>query len=176
MWTPEHPRCEYGGKTDNAQIPTPLLSRLREIFDQFSVPDIYGRLLPKAGDAPITLYGEGYGAKIQKGGGNYNPTGCDFILFDVKIGGWWLRRNDVIDVANALGLRVVPLVAEGNLYEACATVQRGLKSEWGDFMAEGLVLRPSVDLFDRKGERIIAKIKHRDFAQLEKAKAALVAK
>jgi hypothetical protein len=39
----------------------------------------------------------------------------------------------------------------------------GLKSQWGDFEAEGIVARPKVDLFDRGGNRIICKIKGKDF-------------
>jgi len=38
------------------------------------------------------------------------------------------------------------------------------KSTWGDFIAEGLVLRPEVDLFAESGKkRIITKVKYKDF-------------
>ena len=36
-------------------------------------------------DGAAVLYGEGYGAKIQKGGGNYRAD-QDFVLFDVRVG------------------------------------------------------------------------------------------
>lgn len=39
----------------------------------------------------------------------------------------------------------------------------GFKSTWGDFQAEGIVARPSVELKNRAGERIITKIKCKDF-------------
>ena len=39
----------------------------------------------------------------------------------------------------------------------------GKQEYWGDFIAEGIVARPKVTLFTRKGERLITKIKHRDF-------------
>src|ERR1017187_4441563 len=66
----------FGGKTDAAQIPAFLVTRLQERFltqrDKFTAKF----------DTETCLYGEGYGAKIQKGGGNYRPD-SDFVLFDV---------------------------------------------------------------------------------------------
>jgi hypothetical protein len=39
----------------------------------------------------------------------------------------------------------------------------GFKSQWGDFIAEGIVARPVVELKSRNGDRIITKIKYKDF-------------
>jgi len=39
----------------------------------------------------------------------------------------------------------------------------GVKSKFGTFFAEGVVGTPSVPLFTRSGERIIIKIKAKDF-------------
>jgi hypothetical protein len=41
----------------------------------------------------------------------------------------------------------------------------GFSSTWGDFNAEGIVARPICELKSRNGERIITKLKHRDFRQ-----------
>lgn len=51
----------FGGKTDDAQIPARLLTRLEERFLPQS--DALFEAFPEGG----CLYGEGYGAKIQKG-------------------------------------------------------------------------------------------------------------
>ena len=110
----------------------------------------------------VCLYGEGYGAKIQKGGGNYSAV-PKFVLFDVKIGDWYLQREDVEDIAKKLGVDIVPIVGQGTLIEAIELVRKGQKSTWGDFTAEGLVLRPATELKTRRGDRIITKIKHKDF-------------
>jgi hypothetical protein len=40
---------------------------------------------------------------------------------------------------------------------------KGFESQWGDFIAEGIVARPQVELRDRAGHRIITKLKHKDF-------------
>ncbi len=143
---------KFGGRTENAQIPATLIQRLENLFpvEKFSGLD------------PMILFGEGYGPKIQKGGGNYGPI-QDFILFDVMIGDWFLRRPDIEDIAKKFSIDVVPILGTGNIAYAIAKVRAGFKSKWGDFIAEGLVIRPIVELKDRAGRRIITKIKHRDF-------------
>ena len=150
-------KIEFGGRTANASIPAPLVARLNERF--LPKQDV---LLSKFNDGAV-LYGEGYGAKIQKGGGNYRQD-QDFVLFDVKVGNWWLRSPDVEEVAFALGLDVVPVIGRGTLFDAVDIVRNGMRSTWGDFEAEGIVARPKVDLKMRNGGRIITKIKCRDFA------------
>ena len=155
----KRPPVQFGGKTNNAQISTALISRLRELFDSVDIDSA----LPKIGDAHITLYGEGYGAKIQKGGGNYKADGVDFVLFDVKVGNWWLQRDALEEIASILGIRIVPIVFTGTLAQACGLTNAGYESLWGKFQAEGLVLKPAIDLVSRKGDRIITKIKTKDF-------------
>lgn len=145
-----------GGKTDNASIPAQLYNKLMSILD-------ISKFLEYFGDTQVCLYGEGYGAKIQKGGGNYIPDGVDFILFDVWINSWWVNRDDVSDIAEKLGLKRVPVIGQSALKDAIEETMKGITSTFGNFLAEGLILRPLVDLYDRMGNRIITKIKYRDF-------------
>lgn len=160
--TPPEPRCfvtgaiEFCGKTDNASLPAPLVKRLEERF--LPQRDALFEVFQNGG----CLYGEGYGAKIQSGG-KYRPD-QDFVLFDVTACGWWLERHNVEDVAGKFGLDVVPVVGRGNLHEMLEIARHGFSSKWGNFTAEGIVARPSTELCDRAGRRIITKIKHRDFA------------
>lgn len=149
----------FGGKTDTAQIPAFLVEKLQVRFLISEQRQRLAEIFPEGG----CLYGEGYGAKIQKGGGNYRAD-QDFVLFDVKVGDWWLRREAVDDVASKLGLDVVPIIGRGTLPEMVSRTREGFKSTWGDFIAEGIVARPAVELRTRNGERIITKIKHKDFA------------
>jgi len=92
-----------------------------------------------------------------------------FILFDVLVVSegkrWWLRRSDVEDIGQRLGIPCVPIIGMGTLYQAIATAEVGFHSRLGDLQAEGLVVRPIVDLYDRAGGRIIGKIKYKDFAK-----------
>lgn len=146
----------FGGKTDNAQIPAKLVERLNERFLPQS--DLLAEMFVDG----ACLYGEGYGTKIQKGGGNYRAD-QDFVLFDVKVGEWWLQREDVEEIAAKLGLDIVPIIGTGTLNEAVEWAKRGIGSTWGDFQAEGIVARPATELKTRSGHRIITKIKCRDF-------------
>lgn len=159
MW--DGTNVTFGGKTDDAQMPVFLLYKLQELFE--GTPNKQKLLEVFGADGGVCLYGEGYGAKIQGAGKNYIPDGVDFVLFDVKIGDWWLERQNVEDIAQKLGLRIVPIIGTGTLNDAVEMTRAGIKSTWGDFIAEGIVARPATELFTRKGERIITKIKHRDF-------------
>ena len=162
MW--DGATATFGGKTDNAQIPVKLLYSLQGYFDgtpkRFRMLEVFG------GDGGVCLYGEGYGASIQKVGTEYKSDGTDFVLFDVRVGEWWLERDDVEDVGKKLGLQVVPVVGRGVLQDAVDYVRCNPKSHWNpSLVMEGLVMRPRVSLLTRSGRRIIAKIKGRDFDQ-----------
>lgn len=173
---------EFAGRTDNAVIPPPLLNNLEALFDNGNTY----KWMQDKNLRHVTLFGEGYGPKIQ-GGGKYRDD-HSFVLFDVKIGDWWLARNDVDDIAKNLGIDSVPVIGHGTLTDAVDIVSTGLtwdlhgkmtnwggfdeqgkrrfaglKSQWGNFEAEGIVARPVVPMFDRKGNRIITKIKAVDF-------------
>ena len=150
----------FGGKSDNSQIPAFLVNSLQNIFlcQKLKFKEIFEE------NSNVCLYGEGYGAKIQKGGGNYRAD-QGFVLFDVKIDNIWLQRKDVVDIADKLKIDIVPVIGKGNLLDMVKMVQEGFNSRWGDFKAEGIVARPAVGLMTRSGERIITKIKVKDFSQ-----------
>jgi len=160
MW--DGNKVGFGGKTDDSQMPIRLVDKLSELFGGEANEQVFEQTFD-CGD--VCLYGEGHGAKIQKGGGNYGEV--NFVLFDVKVGNSWLERENVEDVAKKLGIKVVPTIGEGTLKELADFVATGFDSTWGDFKAEGLVARPKVELLNRKGERIIIKLKHRDFIKLK---------
>ena len=151
-------KIRFGGKTDNAQISTKLLTRLQEQF----LSDAGKRLLDKIPSG--VLYGEGFGPGIQSGG--LYRTDQAFVLFDVNVDGWWLLREAVEDVAKSLELEIVPIVGRGTLADLESLVQSEFKSAWGDCKAEGVVARPAVELRTRSGERIITKLKVKDFLTL----------
>lgn len=146
-----------GGRTDNAQIPTFLIAALEPYTDAGKWKEIF----PDADD--VTLYGEGYGAKIQKAGGNYRPD-QGLVVFDVRVGRWWLQDKDVFDIAHKLSLETVPGLGELSLTEAWEAVKDNrVMSHWPNAKAEGLVGRPAVDLFARNGDRLIVKLKVKDW-------------
>jgi len=125
-----------GGRTDNAQVPATLVANLGPVLD----PLPWKAAFPDADD--VTVYGEGYGAKIQSGG-MYRPDQA-LILFDVMVGRWWLRDADVADVAGKLGLEVVPPIGAFTLEQAWRGIVEGqFTSRWDGARIEGIVGRPA---------------------------------
>lgn len=148
-------KVEFGGRTDRAQIPAKLYNTLTDLFPEELFEQEFGSTV-------VTFYGEGYGAGIQKGGGNY-ASAPTFVLFDVRIDNWWLLRKDIEEIADKLDIGVVPIVLTGTLPEAIDAVRAGIRSAWGDFTAEGLVGVTTAGLLDRAGSRVMVKVKTVDF-------------
>ena len=152
-------KVEFGGRTERAQIPAPLVNYLNETFGGDANEQIFEQ---KFGDTDVILFGEGYGPKIQKGGGLYRDD-VSFILFDVLVGDTWLKRESVEDIAKTFGIDVVPIVGTGTLSGGVAFVKSKPKSTFGTAPMEGIVARPKVEMRDRMGRRVIVKIKVKDF-------------
>ncbi len=154
-------KITFGGRTESAQIPAKLLNWLNA---QIHAEALYTTF----GDTPAVVFGEGYGAGIQKGG-NYSPE-QRLIVFDVLVEGrWWLDRENTADVAGKLGLKIVPYWGTASLEDAVEAVRAGFASPLAldtigeEVYAEGLVGRTAQPLFDKHGDRLIVKIKTRDF-------------
>ena len=145
----------FGGKTDRANLPSNLVTHLNNHF--MPRRKHFAEQFPDG----VCFYGEGYGAGIQKGG--CYRSGQAFVLFDIKIGEWWLERPDVMPIAAAFAMEIVPIFKPGTLADMVKWVHGGITSSWGDFPAEGLVGRPACELFARNGQRIITKLKTKDF-------------
>jgi len=83
IWEHETGKVRFGGKTDNAQIHADLISWMNDNITGEKLKAIFP-------DTDAVVYGEGYGAGIQKGG-CYSPD-KRLIIFDVLVAGkWWLN-------------------------------------------------------------------------------------
>lgn len=156
-------KVSFQGRTERAQIPTQLVNKLNELFGGTINEEMFEQ---KFGEMNVIMFGEGYGPKIQKGGGLYRDN-VSFILFDVYLSdqNLWLKRDAVEDIAKSFGIDVVDIVLTGTLQEAIDFVKTKPKSHIGTANMEGLVCRPTVELLDRMGRRVITKIKVCDFAE-----------
>lgn len=159
------------GRTDKATIPDHLLKYLKETFTPEKV--LKALSVDSFEGVTATIFGEGYGTKIQTAGPNYLKDSVGFILFDINIGNkWWLQRKDCEEIANNLKVPIVPIIGYMTLLEAISFVQKGFKStiaENKDFNAEGLVLKTPIGLLDRNGNRLIYKLKTCDFTKWDSA-------
>lgn len=154
---------EFGGRTDKAQIPNHLLTKLKEMFGTLEAEELFEQTF---GEKDVILFGEGYGAKIQNGG-EYRSD-VSFILFDVMINGNYQSREWVEQTAKMFGIDVVPIVLEGTIKDGIDYVMSHPHSTIGNAMMEGVVGRPKVETNDRCGNRVIVKIKWEDFRHFVK--------
>lgn len=150
----------FSGRTDDSQIPSTLIAVLQSKFLNDETEQLFEQ---KFGGGTATLYCEGYGRKINKDGEKYGEL--NIVLFDVEVGETYLDRVNTEDVGKAFGIDCVPIILRGTVQEAIDYVKAKPKSTMAkvERFAEGLVGVPAVRLFDVKGDRVIIKIKARDF-------------
>lgn len=157
-----------GGRTDNAQIPAHLFEHLDKTFP---VELLHETFNPKGdGTWPeVTIFGEGFGPKIQKGGGDYADS-PSFRIFDIVIGNWWMNWEQVEEIAFALGVPTTPIIrADWDLSAIEPYVMGGFVSlvPGSKKIAEGVICRTDPYLFNRRGERVMFKLKVKDYEDLK---------
>jgi hypothetical protein len=164
IWTGK--RIKFKGRKESSSIPAHLVNALMDIFEKKKFIEVFQ-------ETPVTFYGEGFGKGIQ---GKFGIAYADyilkdseetagFVLFDVKIGRWWIQRHDLEDLAETFSIPLVPVYDYGTLFQAVDLCKQGFNSLFanGEIESEGFVLKPTYELFNRKGDRIIAKLKIKDF-------------
>lgn len=161
----KHGEVMFGGRTDAAQLHASLVEWLRTHLPADKV---------RAAFEPHTeaiLFGEGYGPKIQNGGGSYRSD-VSFRLFDVAVVAperlWWLASEDVCDVASKLEIGTVPILGDPlTIDEAIGLVRGASVTAHMDGGAgcerEGIVCRTEPLLLTRRGDRVMWKLKGKDF-------------
>jgi hypothetical protein len=161
------PQLRLAGRSDKAQLPGDLRTYLEETFTIQKMVSAFNTN-PEAWDEASTvlpakaiLYGEGYGPGIQKVGQHYGGT-KRFILFDVWVDGFWLDWDDVVDVAQKLGIEHVPVLLRGATLETAKSLVHESRLLSDPAHVEGFVARTEPQLFDKFGQRVMFKYKVRD--------------
>lgn len=175
---------EVRGRSDRANLPKDLEANILKIIEENHTRVFEWVYDLVQGDENITvcLYGEGYGAGIQKVGGRYRSD-KSVRLFDVTTTHveawpdgnadgptWWRDWNTVLAAAEATGLKTVPVLGVMPLDEAVENtrfpfVSEAAREDGGDAMAEGVVARTDPYLYNHRGHRVLVKIKTHDFKQ-----------
>jgi hypothetical protein len=154
------------GHRDKSIVPPYVIEMMKSVFPY----EVVDKVFPCVDDdligptRSVSIFGEGYGGRIQgkKIGGQYRDDE-GFILFDIRIGRWWLQRGDLEVLSEKLEIPIVPIVGVGSLNFGMDIARNGFQSRVGSGMAEGVVAKPQVDMLCRNGSRIITKIKNKDF-------------
>lgn len=140
---------------------------------EYFVPTESGFYNVEVEEAPVYIYGEFFGKKIQSGS-NYDKDKNRFSIFDICVQGWYVPIDMFNDYASKLGLDVAPYIGQMTIEEAEKMVMKGFKTTVPDvsnpdYLAEGIVARPVVPIKDPRGKRIIVKIKTCDYRELQAA-------
>ena len=107
------------------------------------------------GEKAVTIYGELYGGKINKGKEHYN-TAETVKIFDIKVGEIWLTDEDMRAVTEFFGVQPVAYLFTGTIAEAESFVKEKLNEE---SYFEGIVGKEKHWRLERNGARIALKIK-----------------
>jgi hypothetical protein len=158
----------YGGRTDNAQMPTSLLQHLQHTFTREKLQ----KQFPNA--RKVILFGEGYGPKIQACGSRYRKD-VSFILFDVWIDGWWLEKESVLEVASQLDIEHTinqMILTTDEVVEFVKSKPKSYIAEDRELVMEGVIARSvPLMLFRNHKSPIMFKLKVRDFPDINEAVA-----
>ena len=147
---------------------------MSEVFDEFMAGD-------HRRGSHVTIFGEGYGPGIQKGGGDYAPAQL-FRMFDVLYhwrgdgypGGLnsWAMQETVDMIAGRLNVDRAPVIHDAlSVDEILYLVSSHLYSEIArldgnrpDVLAEGIIARSDPYLYTQHGSRVMFKLKAKDLA------------
>ena len=156
VWDGE--RISFVGHTVKSEFCPRYLDYLKANFATAEFESVIEEIFS---DTPVTIYGEG----ISK---DYNvhygfPEG-NFIMYDVQNeGGTFYNREPVREIAAKLAL-ITPYEEMMTLDEAIEFVKSRPMSRLDPTKKmEGLVLRAPVEMYTNTGERIICKVKVKDF-------------
>lgn len=159
---------------------TPVINDKRQIvgakyidgmgYGEVMQPNDAGKYIVEFEEAPVYIYGEYFGKKVQAGG-NYDKDGNRFSIFDVCQQGWYVPIDMLNEYAEKLGLEVAPYLGKMTIPQAEEMVKAGFKTRVPnvsnpDYPEEGIVARPVVPIKDPRGNRIIVKIKSCDYNDL----------
>lgn len=147
---------KFYGRTNNDEVPQSFLRTLQFTFTP-------GDLKSICGSTPIILFCEGVG-------GDASPQyqiDPHIVLFDAYYPKFktWLSRESVSSLSSQFVVANTSCLFVGTLYEAIKFIKMEPKSCLGDTTIHGLICRPTTDLCNSRGERIIVKLDTADFLE-----------
>lgn len=161
-------KFKFYGRTEKAVIQAPLLEKLNEMFN-YEQEQVFEQMF---GEKEVIIFGEGIGEKIQCGlyGKEYR-----LLVFDIMINNKYLQLDQAFAIAKELGLETVPTLLEGHDLEYAINFIQGYlpippfvsKVNGSSSPIEGVVARPILTLYDNNFDRVLVKIKVRDFKELK---------
>lgn len=157
LWNGE--QAIWNGKTNDFQTNDETTEYMNATFVEEIFEEKFGR------EKQVLFFGERMAPDSQ--GNELKLEKVEFVLFDVKIGDTWLEPENLRAVAKYFNIRTCYDFMRAKdekknyidtLENLINAVTRGDFKEW-----EGIVASPVIGLYNRKGERLICKIKNHDY-------------
>lgn len=166
-------KVSFSGRTDKSELPKEVARLLEETFKDAEV--IFEQHF---GEKEVILFMECYGGKIQ--GGLYGGSER-LIGFDVMVNGHYLNKLTIQSIFILFGVQTAFFFELNSLYTIIHYVTHisvnDVSSDYNEYDSntpiEGYVCVPREEIYDKKGNRIIVKIKAKDFKKLCKAEAVV---
>lgn len=159
LWSPDEKKIRFFSVGEKHENFTELFAE-KELF----------RIFEEKLSAKTIFYGEAYGGK-RKGMNYAYGKHLKFIVFDIRIGDYWLSVPQAERLAISCGLEFVAYNKITTDLEAI-DAQRDLPSEQAkrngteeDQLREGVVLRSLIELSKNNNSRIIVKHKRAEFRE-----------
>jgi len=164
---------EHRGRTDRAQFSKAQMEGALNIVSEDKLHKVFDA------NTKVILYGELYGPGVQ-GGGKYRKD-ISFRLFDVLINDeWWMEWDAVKVFADNLEILTVPVLVggylglpssladlsklfDGDYKQGTLTSYVAYADSGSHAPPEGIVARTEPLLFNRRGNRVVWKLKFKDF-------------
>lgn len=145
----------WNGKTDKFVCDSEFTDYMNSTFLEEIFEEKFGR------EKTVLLFMERMGKKVQTN--ELNLDNVEVVLFDVKIGETWLEEENIKEIATYFGIKTVyDFMPDPNHHDRLlALIERMSQGEFKDW--EGIVAQPQVGLRDRRGKRLIVKIKNKDY-------------
>lgn len=145
----------WNGKSDNFTCKANLTDYMNQIFLEEIFEEKFDR------ECKVVLFGEHMGPGVQ--GNELGLEESEFVLYDVNINGYWQGEKSIRDIAGYFGVKTCYDYMEDDDYtdtlvELIERVANGEFKGW-----EGIVATPSVECRSQRGDRMIVKIKNRDY-------------
>lgn len=174
---------EVRGRSDRANVHPDLRAAMIDMFPVDDLSRVFDEFIGEQRimeGAAVTIFGEGYGAGIQKGGGLLSPTKT-FRMFDVMYH-WplteygtseqgtpykhsWCQPSTVEFLAGELGVPMVPIIIQqAETQDVIDIVLGGFVSHVAPLavVPEGVVARTDPYLYNERGSRVMFKLKGAD--------------
>lgn len=145
----------WNGKSDKFTCNSVLTKYMNETFLEEIFEEKFDR------NIKVVLFGEHMGPGVQ--GNELKLKTSEFVLYDVNINDYWQSPKNIQEIAGYFGIKTcydyMPEMPDCDTLDSL--IDRVSTGEFKDW--EGIVATPAIECKNQRGDRMIVKIKNRDY-------------